>query len=63
MPDALKARRQHVQQEPPDKLLSRQRHQLALAVLAIVPPVKRDLVVLKFHQAVVGNRDPMRIAA
>ena len=53
MTNPLEAKRQDMQEEATEEFLGRQGHQLALAVVAIVAPVERDLVVFQLDQAVI----------
>ena len=46
MANPLEARRQDMQEEAAEEFLRRQGHQLAFVVMAGVPPVERDLIVL-----------------
>ena len=54
---------QNVEQESPDELLGRERHSFLLIVVAVVPPVELDLPVFDIHDPMIGNRDPVRVAA
>jgi len=49
MPDLYEAIPQHVKQEPPDKLVGVNGHNLALVVIGIIPPPERDLFGLSLH--------------
>jgi len=63
VPDAHKAPRQHVQKEPPQKLIQRQPHPPLLVVVRRVAPSEHDLFVLEGHQTVIGDRHPVRVTA
>ena len=63
MPNPLKAARQHMQQEAAHELLGLQAHHLLARVVAVVLPVKADLIVGEVNQAMVGDGNPMRVAA
>lgn len=54
---------ENVEQESPDELLGRESHSFLLIVVAVVPPVERDLPVFDIHDPMIGNRDPVRVAA
>jgi len=52
-----------MEEESPDELLGRESHDFLLMVIAVVPPVELDLPVLDIQQSMVGNRDPVGVAA
>ncbi len=52
-----------MQQEATDELIGRECHRLAHGLLSVVLPAERDVVAVEAHQAVIGDRDPMRVAA
>src|SRR5580704_6694772 len=52
-----------MEQKSPDELVCLQVHDLDLAVVAIILPMKPDLAVVDFDQAVVGDGHAMRISA
>jgi hypothetical protein len=52
-----------MQQEAPQKLVDVQAHQPSFVSMRRIAPVKGDLVVGKRHQPVIGDSNPMRIAA
>ena len=54
---------QNVEQESPDELLGRERHSFLLIVVAVVAPVELDLPVFDIHDPMIGNRDPVGVAA
>jgi len=54
---------QHMKQEPPDELVTRNCHRLLLAFLGIVLPSEADLSAFDMEQAVVGDGHPMSVAA
>jgi hypothetical protein len=59
---AMKSRREHVKEHPPDELRGRERHRfLSLAVPVIGVP-KPDLPGIGIQQSVVGNSDAVRVA-
>jgi hypothetical protein len=62
--DAMEARRQHVDQEAPDELVSRQRHRLVAggALDPIVLVLEGDAVLVGGHQLVIGDRDAVGVA-
>jgi hypothetical protein len=55
--------RQDGQEEPPDKRQGIQGHQLDCIPVAVIPPAKRDLPLLPFHEPVVGDGHAMRLGA
>lgn len=55
--DAMKAVRQGVEQEATDELIGRKRHELGLAVMAVILPAEGDLGVGQADQAGVGDGD------
>jgi hypothetical protein len=59
---AVESTGEHVKQESPDELLGRERHDLLLIVISIVPPVEIDLPVFDTHDPMVGNRHPVSVA-
>src|SRR5437763_14602241 len=61
--NAVEAVRQGMQQETADELVGIKRHQLGLAVLAIVFPGEADLAVGQRDQSAVGDGDAMGVAA
>ena len=54
---------QNVEQESPDELLGRESHSFLLIVVAVVAPVELDLPVFDIHDPMIGNRDPVGVAA
>lgn len=60
--DAVESTGEHVEEESPDELLGRERHDLLLIVVSIVPPVETDLSVFDGHDPMVGNRHSVRVA-
>ena len=63
MADAMKAVRQGVQQEAANELVALKRHDLRLAVMAIILPAEGDRGIGHADQARVGNGDAMGVAA
>ena len=63
MADAMEAVRHGVQQEPTDELVRGEGHHLGLAVVTVVFPGQTDLAVGEPGQPVVGDGDPVRLAA
>jgi hypothetical protein len=61
--DADQTGRQHVEQEAPYKLDCIQSHDLALAVVRIVLPLKTDAAVFKGAKAMVGDGHAVSIAS
>src|ERR1700746_134521 len=64
MSNAMKAARQHVEQETPHELADVEAHDFALVstALPIVLPPETDVGLVEIEQAAVGDRDAMRIA-
>src|SRR5271170_1913566 len=60
--DAMEAIRQGVQQKAPDELIGRKRHDLRLAVMAIILPAEGDLGIGQADQAGVGDGDTVRVS-
>jgi hypothetical protein len=63
VPDADQALGQNVDQESAQKLICRNGHNLLLTAVRIVFPAKRDSIVLKRNQSMVGDGDAVRIAS
>ncbi len=63
IPDSHEALGQHVQEEATQELYSQQRHLALLATTRIVLPTERDAFAVECQQPVIGNGNPMRIAA
>jgi len=61
--DADKAWGKHVEQEAAQELFDRKRHQALLVAVSGVSPAEGDLATLQGDEAMVGDGDPMRIAA
>src|SRR5215471_6208825 len=59
--DAMESRGEDVEEESPDELLGRERHDFRLIVVAIVAPVKCDLPVFDIYVAM--NATPAAIGA
>ncbi len=60
--DAVESTGENVEEESPDELLGRKRHDLLPIVVTIVPPVEADLPVSDTHDPMVGNRHPLCVA-
>jgi hypothetical protein len=54
--DALKSRRQYMQQNAADELLAIQVHDLLARVVSLILPVEADLAVGQVDEAIVGYR-------
>ena len=63
VPDAMEAVRERVQEKAADELVGCELHDLDGAVLAIVLPGERDMVVFDRDEAAVGDGDPVGVAA
>ena len=53
----------NVEEESPNELLGGERHDFLLIVVAVVPPLELGLPVFDFQDAMIGNRDPVGVAA
>jgi hypothetical protein len=62
--DAVKAARQHVQQEAAHELLGAQAHRFVahLSMFAVVLPAEGDAAIIQGDEARVGDRHPMGVA-
>ena len=63
MPDPLQAARKHMQQEAANELLLLQAHHLQARIVAVILPIEADLAILEVDQTMIGDGDPVRIAA
>ena len=63
MPDPHEAVREDMQEEPPEKLLGRERHELQATPVGIVLPAEAHLVVVDTEEPVVGERHTVGVAA
>ena len=54
---------ENVEEESPNELLGGERHDFLLIVVAVVPPLELDLPVFDFQDPMIGNRDPVGVAA
>ena len=63
VPDAVEAVGQRVQEKAADEFVRRELHDLHGAVLAIVLPGERHMVVFDRDEAAVGDGDPVCVAA
>ena len=61
--NAVESTGENVEEESPDELFGRENHNFLLTVVAVVPPVELDLPVFDIHDSMIGNRDPVRVAA
>jgi hypothetical protein len=61
--NAVESTGENVEEESADELLGRESHDFLLIVVAVVPPVELDLPVFDIHDPMIGNRDPVRVAA
>jgi hypothetical protein len=59
--DPLEPFGQNVKQEAADELLGREFHGFVAVVVAVIPPLEPNFVVVEVKQAVVGDGDAMRI--
>jgi len=63
MADPVEPVRNGMLQEASDEFIGRQRHDLSLAVMAVVLPAETDLAIDELDQTAVGDGDPVRIPA
>lgn len=63
MPNADEATRQHMQQKATQELLDRQRQETLLIFVRGVSPAKRDHVIQKRDETVIGDRHAMGVGA
>jgi len=61
--NAVESTGENVEEESPDELLGRERHDFLLIVVAVVAPIERDLPVFDIRDPMIGNRNPVRVAA
>src|SRR5437660_12127067 len=61
--NAVESTGENMEEESPDELLGRERHDFLLIVVAVVAPVERDLPVFDIGDPMIGNRNPVRVAA
>ena len=62
LPDADKPARQDMLDEASEKLHRRHGHRAPAGLLAVVLPAKRDALAVEGEQAVIADRDAMRVA-
>ena len=62
MPDAVKAFRQHMDQETADELRAIERHRLVAVAVPVILPAEADLAVVHGQQPVVGDGDTVGVA-
>src|ERR1035438_3467650 len=61
--NAVESTGENVEEESPNELLGRERHDFLLIVVAVVPPVELHLSVFDLQDPMIGNRDPVGVAA
>lgn len=61
--NAVESTGENVEEESPNELLGRERHDFLLIVVAVVAPLELDLPVFDLQDPVIGNGDPMGVAA
>jgi hypothetical protein len=54
---------ENVEEESPNELLGGESHDFLLIIVAVVPPLELDLPVFDFQDPMIGNRNPVRVAA
>jgi hypothetical protein len=60
--NAVESTGENVEEESPNELLGRERHDFLLIVVAVVPPVELHLSVFDLQDPMIGNRDPVGVA-
>ena len=63
MPDADKALREHVQQEPADEFFGGDGHRALHVSMSVIPPAERNVVAVEGEQSVIGDGDAMSVTA
>ena len=63
MPDADEALGEHVEKEPPQKLIQRQPHEPLLILMRRVAPAEHHFPILQRHQTVIRDGHAVRVAA
>jgi hypothetical protein len=61
--NAVESSGENVEEESPNELLGRGRHDFLLIVVAVVPPSELDLPVFDLQYPMIGNRDSVGVAA
>ncbi len=61
--NAVESTGENVEEESPNELLGRESHDFLLIVVAVVSPVELDLPVFNLQDPMIGNRDPVGVAA
>lgn len=61
--DSYVSMREHMEEEPPDKLLGLDGHGLLFVAIGVVPPAEGDLAILEGKDAVVADGDPVGVPA
>jgi hypothetical protein len=61
--NAVESTGEKVEEKSPNELLGGESHDFLLMVVAVVPPVELDLPVFDIHDPMIGNRDPVGVAA
>ena len=61
--NAVESTGKNVEEESPNELLGRESYDFLLIVVAVVPPVELDLPIFDIHDPMIGNRDPVDVAA
>src|SRR5947208_1407181 len=63
VPDADKALREHVQQEPANELFGSDGHRSLHVSMSIIRPTEGNVVAMKREQSMIGDGDAMRVTA
>ena len=61
--NAVESTGENVEEESPNELFGRENHNFLLTVVAVVPPVELHLPVFNLQDPMIGNRDPVGVAA
>ena len=61
--NAVESTGENMEQESSDELLGRERQSFLLIVVAVIPPLELDLPVFDIQDPMIGNCDPVGVAA
>src|SRR5713101_930363 len=61
--NAVEPTGENMEKESAHELLGRESHALLLIVVSVIAPVELNLPVFDIHDPMIGNRDPVRVAA
>ncbi len=63
MSDFYKSVGKDVEQEPTDELIGVHCHDLVFVVIGVIAPPEGDFVLIRLHDAMIADRDPVSISA